>query len=265
MKFFNNKLLQYSSIIFLTLSAIIIIAFQQTWGFLIFFAGFALTVFCDKDFRNHIWLIYLSLGILAFTSIDTDISYLHMLSMGTKLLIVLLVPWTISKYFYKTNVVEFKFNLSRKWSNLEKWYVLFCLILSYLVIPFYLMNSGAYLNWSVDLDVSHISRLFVGTNALGIWDELFFINVVFVILRRYFSLWTANIAQAFLFTSFLFELGFTGWGFLLIFPFALIQGITYEKTKSLFYVITIHLVLDFILFLALIWSYYPEKINIFLF
>lgn len=260
----NNKFLQYISVILLCVSGVSLIAFQQSWGFAIFFAGFAVTALCDKDFRNHIWLIFASLGILSLTKIDTDISYLHMLSMGAKLSFVLLIPWAISKYLYKTDVVEFQFNFARKWTKREKWYVLFCLVLSYLVIPFYLVNSGAYLNWSVDLDMSHISRLFVGTNALGIWDELFFINVVFMIFRRYFSLWTANFAQAILFTSFLFELGFTGWGFLIIFPFALIQGFIYEKTKSLFYVITIHLVLDFILFLALIWSYFPEKINIFL-
>jgi len=72
------------------------------------------------------------------------------------------------------------------------------------------------------------------------------------IYRRYLPFATANLLQAVLFTSFLFELGFTGWGPVMIFIFAVIQGVVFRKTDSLFYVITIHLTLDFILFLALV-------------
>jgi hypothetical protein len=57
--------------------------------------------------------------------------------------------------------------------------------------------------------------------------------------------------QAVLFTSFLFKLGFTGWGPVMIFIFAIIQGVVFRKTDSLFYVITIHGVLgDVILSVA---------------
>ena len=47
--------------------------------------------------------------------------------------------------------------------------------------------------------------LFVGTNALGTWDELFFICTCFALLRRHLVDWQANLIQAVLFTSFLWE------------------------------------------------------------
>ena len=51
-------------------------------------------------------------------------------------------------------------------------------------------------------------RLFVGVNAVGIWDELFFICVVLALLRPHFPFWLANLLQAAVFVSFLWELGY---------------------------------------------------------
>jgi hypothetical protein len=65
-------------------------------------------------------------------------------------------------------------------------------------------------------------------------------------------------------TSFLYELGFRGWGPLLIFPFALSQGYVFKTTKSLLYIITVHLTIDFMLFLVLIHLHHPEHLRIFL-
>jgi len=74
----------------------------------------------------------------------------------------------------------------------------------------------------------------------------------------------ANLIQAVFFSSFLYELGFTGWGFIMIYLLSIIQGYIYQKTGSLFYVITIHLTLDIILFLALINAHHPTWVPIFL-
>jgi membrane protease YdiL (CAAX protease family) len=74
----------------------------------------------------------------------------------------------------------------------------------------------------------------------------------------------ANAAQAVIFTLFLFELGFRGWAPFAIFPFALSQGYIFNKTHSLLYVITIHLIIDLVLYLALIHAHYPQWLPIFL-
>ena len=114
------------------------------------------------------------------------------------------------------------------------------------------------------LDLAGISLLFIGTNALGIWDELFFIITVLALLRRHLPFFWANAIQAVLFTAFLYELGFRGWAPLAIYPFALLQGIVFKKTHNLLYIIAIHLTIDFVLFLALINAHHPHLVDIFI-
>ena len=87
-------------------------------------------------------------------------------------------------------------------------------------------------------------------NAVGTWDELFFICTCFVLLRRHFPLWQANLLQAVIFVSFLWELGYRAWGPLLTIPFALLQGWLFAKTRSLGYVLTVHLLFDAMVFLV---------------
>jgi membrane protease YdiL (CAAX protease family) len=127
-----------------------------------------------------------------------------------------------------------------------------------------MQTTQGHLYWSFELTVASLGLLFIGTNALGIWDELFFVVTVLGLLRRHMPFLWANIAQAIMFTSFLYELGFRGWAPFAIFPFALLQGIVFKKTENLFYVIAIHLTLDFILYLALIDAHYPGSVPIFI-
>ena len=113
--------------------------------------------------------------------------------------------------------------------------------------------------------VPRCRRLFVGTNALGIWDELFFICTCFALLRRHLVDWQANLIQAVLFTSFLWELGFHAWGPLLIYPFALVQGWIFKLTGSLAYIVCVHLLFDFVLFLVLVHAHNRQWLTFFLY
>jgi len=175
----------------LALSTLVLIGTQIYWGWYFILLGFLLSLVSNTESRVHFLILYVCLSILGFTHINTHIDNSHMLSMGAKLSLVLVIAFVGTKLF--------------------------------------------------------------SPNGLGIWDELFFINVVFVLLRYHLPFGPANLAQAVLFTSFLFELGFTGWGPLLIFPFALTQAFVYEKTKSLGLVLVLHLILDFILFCSLLY------------
>ena len=98
---------------------------------------------------------------------------------------------------------------------------------------------------------------------MGVWDELFFVGMTLGILRKFLNFKLANFTQSVLFASFLYELGFTSWGLIMIFVFALTQGYAFKKAESLFYVIAIHLSLDLILFLALINVHHPNWLQIF--
>lgn len=196
-------------------------------------------------------VIVSALAIVAITPINTDISPSHMLIMAGGLTLALLVP-----YFYFKNKpgrqVAFKYNF-QSLINIEKIaFIIFAIALSYLIFPIYFSSTGSYQNWPNTQTVGETILLFIGTNALGLWDELFFINTILTIFRRHAKFLVANICQALFFTIFLYELGFTGWAPLIIYPFALIQGYMFMKYKSLGFVIATHLSIDFILFLAIL-------------
>ena len=86
-----------------------------------------------------------------------------------------------------------------------------------------------------------------------------------MLLRRHFPLWQANLLQAIIFVSFLWELGYRAWGPLLTFPFALLQGWLFAKTRSLGYVLAVHLLFDAIVFLAIVHAHNPDWIPIFIY
>lgn len=196
-------------------------------------------------------VLALVLLLLLLTPINTDISPLHMLWMGVTLGLAVLLPYL----FYRNDVsarIPFHFSLKSGWTKEKFGYIGLAAFASYLIFPFYFASTGAYTHWPSPNGGFEILLLFIGTNALGIWDELFFVNTLLHIFRRYLSFWYANILQALLWTVFLYELGFTHWMPLLVFPFALLQGYTYKKYQSLGFIIAIHLSIDFVLFLAIL-------------
>lgn len=253
-----KRFVEYGNIVLLCMTAITLIAFQLMIGWSFLAWGIVTLGFCRAHFRKEIILIYISLGLLAVTEINTDISYRHIVEMGFTLLLAVLIPYIVSRFVYKEHLVRFQFHHGRYWYKTEIFYVFFTIVVSYFLLPFYLKNTGAYLNWSVPPGTENIIRFFIGTNALGIWDELFFVSTVLGILRRFLPFLVANLVQAVLFTSFLYELGFIGWGFIMIYCFAVLQGYIFRKTDSLFYIISIHLAIDLVLFLALVEAHHPD-------
>lgn len=177
-----------------------------------------------------------------------------MIVMASTLGLAVLLP-----YLYYRNkpgqAIRFKYRIRSvlTWHKIA--FILLSAILAYLIFPFYFQSTGSYNNWPSANNTSQVILLFIGTNALGFWDELFFINTLLTIFRRHVRFWVANMAQAVFFTAFLYELGFTGWAPFMIYPFALLQGYTFMKFKSLGFVIAVHLTVDFILFLAILAAY----------
>lgn len=253
------------SIFLICVSGVVLIALQlKLPGFILLTLSGLSLFLAEKKFAKDILLIIIALTILGLTPINTDISVRHILVMGATLTLAVAIPYLISRFIYKDYLVRFPWHHGRRWYKNETLYIGITALISYFLLPYYLTSTGAYLNWPSAIDRGSIIRLFIGTNGLGIWDELFFISTVLGILRRHFSFNAANLFQSVLFTSFLYELGFTSWGFIMIFIFALVQGYIFKKTESLFYVITIHLTLDLVLFLAIIYSHHPDLIPIFI-
>jgi CAAX prenyl protease-like protein len=260
-----RRYLKALSLIFLLITAVVLIPLQmEILGWTLWALTIVLLLCCEKEYRRDLILVVLSLGIVGITQINTNISYSHIFQMSALLIVAVAIPFLITRKLYKEKTIRFPFHHGRNWYKSEIFYIFLTAIIAYLLLPFYLQNTGAYHNWTVKSGFGNLFTLFMGTNALGIWDELFFISTVLAIFKKHFSFGTANAAQAVLFTSFLFELGFRGWIPLVLYPFALTQGYIFKKTDSLLYVITIHLTLDWVLFLALIHAYYPSWLPIFL-
>lgn len=261
----QKSLVPYIIALLLAITGVVLIALQnQPVGFSLLLLLTLTILLLPSQLKKHWLLIIFPVFILGLIPINTDISIAHMLLMGIALSAAIAVPYIFTTYIYKSGAIKYTWHHGRSWYKHEVFYIILTAVIAYLVLPFYLSSTGAYLNWNVEPGTYNLTKLFIGTNALGIWDELFFIATILALLRLGLPFWFANITQAVLFTSFLYELGFTGWAPLIIYPFALLQGLIYKKTESLLYVITIHLTLDLILYLALINAHHPSWLPIFI-
>jgi len=249
-------------------SASAVLLFWLEWkpaGYAVLLAGIIVGFLVHRALGRDLLLIGAGLGIISIISVAADISYRNIVIMGAVLALAVIVPYVGSRFVFKDHVVRFPIRTGQKWTRLEKWYLVIVVGLGYLILPLYFIGTGAYLNWPAVSAPDELARLFVGVNAVGIWDELFFICTCFALLRRHFPMWQANLLQAVIFVSFLWELGYKGWGPLMTFPFALLQAWTFTKTKSLTYVVCVHLIFDLVVYLVLVHAHNPEWLRIFLF
>jgi len=217
-----------------------------------------------EGFFRDLLLIAVGMLIVSTVSVEADISWGNFFLLGFVLAAAVAVPYLISRFVFRDRVIRFRWRGGWPWSRVQWTYLVVVLLLGWLILPFYFITSGVYLNWPAVHTWDEIARLFVGVNAVGTWDELFFILTVFVLFKRHFPVWQANLLQMVIFVSFLWELGYQSWGPLLTIPFALLQGWIYSQTKSLPYVLTVHLLFDAVVFLVIVHARNPGALPIFL-
>ena len=233
-------------------------------GYAFLAAGLGLAWRLNRELLKDLGLIGIGIFIVSLTSVEADVSWPSFFRIGSVLLAAVLVPLLVDRLVFKRKAIRFPLITGRKWTRLEKSYLLLVPFLGWLILPFYFIQSGAYLNWPHITDTSEIVRFFIGVNFVGTWDELFFICTCFALLRRHFPVWLANILQAVIFVSFLWELGYREWGPFITAPFALLQGYIFGKTGSLLYVLIVHLLFDVVVFLAIVHAHNPGLLPIFL-
>ncbi|WP_344884341.1 CPBP family intramembrane glutamic endopeptidase [Zhihengliuella alba] len=249
-----------------SVSAILLFGLENdVAGYGLLAAGLILAALFDRALLRDLSLVAAGMVIVSTVPLNADLSLSHMALMGGALALAVVVPWVVHRFLYREEVIRFPVNTGRKWPLAGKLYLLGVVALGYLILPVYLISTGVYQNWPDASDPTIFWRLFLGVNAVGIWDELFFICTTFTLLRRHFPDWLANLLQAVIFSSFLWEIGYQAWGPLLTFPFALLQGYTFKLTKSLTYVVSVHLLFDFVLFLTLVHAHNREWLPIFLY
>lgn len=208
-------------------------------------------------------LIAIGLVIVRTIPLAAELDNWAMLRFTLALGGAVLVPYVISRFIFKDRATSFPWRTGERWGLLQWAWLAAVLVLGWLILPFYFIGSGVYQNWPVVDSPELIARLFVGVGAVGIWDELFFICTVFAVLLRHFPGWLANILQSVVFVSFLWELGYRAWGPLLTIPFALVQGMIFLRTKSLGYVVTVHLLFDAVVFAVLVHAHNPTLFDVF--
>lgn len=208
-------------------------------------------------------LSLITVGLLIVSVIDlaAKLDNLSMVRFTLALGGAVLVPYVISRWVYRDRAIRFPWRGGGRWKRWQWGWLAAVLVLGWLILPFYFISSGVYMNWPVVDSPDMIARLFFGVGAVGIWDELFFICTVFALLRRHFSDGAANVLQAVVFVSFLWELGYRSWGPVLTIPFALLQAIIFLKTRSLGYVVTVHLLFDAVVFAVLVHAHNPGMLE----
>nr|WP_218192317.1 CPBP family intramembrane glutamic endopeptidase [Brachybacterium vulturis] len=218
----------------------------------------------SRELAKDLLLIGLGITIVSTTSVKADVDWDRFFTIGTVLLLAVAVPLLVDRLVLRRRTIRFPWLSGRRWNRWQWGYIVAVPLLGWLLLPFYFITSGAYQNWPHITDAGELGRFLVGVNFVGTWDELFFICTCFALLRRHVGLWPANILQAIIFVSFLWELGYQEWGPLLTAPFALLQGWLFTRTGSLLYVLIVHLLFDVVVFLAIVHAHNPGMIPIFL-
>ena len=245
-------------------SAVLLFAVHtRPLGYLPLVAGVLVALAADRALARDLGLVATGMAIISAIPLEADLSDAGMARFTVALSLAVLVPWALSRYAFGQRTIVFPVATGRRWTRAQLVYLAVVVVAGYLVLPFYFIGSGAYRNWPEVTGGAEIARLFVGVNAVGIWDELFFICTVFALLRRHVGLWTANVLQATVFVSFLWELGYREWGPLLTVPFALVQGWIFARSASLTYVLAVHLLFDLVVFGVLVHAHHPHLLDVF--
>lgn len=218
----------------------------------------------SRELARDLLLVALGMVIVSTVSVEADISWGNFFLLGFVLAAAVAVPYLVARFVFGKHLIRFPWRGGWPWTKTQWAYLVIVLVVGWLILPFYFITSGVYLNWPAVHEWHEIGRLFVGVNAVGAWDEFFFILTVFVLYKRHFPTWQANILQTIVFVSFLWELGYQAWGPALTIPFALLQGWIFAKTRSLVYVLAVHLLFDAIVFLVIVHARNPGALPIFL-
>jgi hypothetical protein len=213
----------------------------------------------DGAFRRRMGVLLGLVVLLACAPIRTSTDSRHMAVLGLFFLAVVVLPGLLLRRT-DPGVIAWRILPRRlRWRDLVYVAVSVPLAMGVLHLWFFRINPWMPTHWVLPAapDPEQTRRLIVGINLVGIWDEIFFINTVYGILRSLFPQKLANAAQAVVYTSVLYTMAFTGMGPLVIYLFALTQGAMYEGSRSLLWVLIVHLVVDLFLVAAILHFYYP--------
>ena len=213
------------------------------------------------DVRRNLGLLLALILLLGFAPIHTDRDTRHFVVLGGVFLLATLGPYLFMRW-RAPHQLDWRFLPKRFWWR-DIIYVAISIPLSWAILQLYFFHLNLELptHWPMPPEptTDALRRLVIGINAVGIWDELFFVNTVYVLLRTLFPARIANPAQAVVYTAVLYHMAFTGWGILIVYLFALTQGAMFERSGILLWVLIVHLIVDFFLVMAILQYHYPGQ------
>jgi len=208
--------------------------------------------------------------LLGLTDINPSLAAENFLKVGIPFTLVIVVPAIIHHFGDRSvgrgpGIIRYRF-WPVHWRRHDIIYTILSIPLAWVVLKSYEWGNRTFFDdelfrtWTLGpvADPAEIRRLFIGINLVGIWDELFFVNTAFALLRSLFSFRLANAVQAVIYTAVLYDMAFTGCGIFIVFFFAWTQGSMFEKSESLLWVLVVHLIVDYFLVAFIVQAYYPD-------
>lgn len=250
---------KFIPLICLLLVVVLWIALESYWLGILPALGFIYFVSKENSERRLCYFaLASSIVILSIAPINTDLSNNHFFVLSTCFVLAIALPSIILR---RTGTITFNF-FPKRIDKIDVFYTLLTIPLAWVVFIFYfhILSPEVPFNWiqPPEPDNEQLFRLFIGINGVGIWDELFFINVCFAIIRSLFKFWPANFAQAVIYTSILWDMAFRGFGVVFVYIFAITQGAMFERARVLVWVLVVHLIVDYFLFQAIVGVHYPQ-------
>lgn len=218
----------------------------------------------EPKLRRRLAMLLGCVLILAACDINPALSNENFLRVGIPFTLVIALPALI-RHFGDRGAIRYRFRPAH-WRKHDVIYTILSIPLAWCVLKGYewgnrtFFDDELFRHWTLgpEPDPAEIRRLFLGINLVGIWDELFFVNTAFALLRSLFSFRVANAIQAVLYTAVLYDMAFTGCGIFIVFFFAWTQGSMFEKSESLLWVLIVHLVVDYFLVAFIVQAHYPD-------
>jgi hypothetical protein len=202
--------------------------------------------------------LFIPLLLLVFAPIHTDLGIPHIAVLLIFFAAVVFLPPLLLK---DPSIITFKL-FPDKVDWVDVFYTVISIPLAWGAFRLYFGTCSPEVpaNWVLPAtpDGGELLKLFLGINGVGIWDELFFINICYAVFRSLYPARIAIPAQAVIYVVVLYDMAFTGWGPVFVGFLALTQGLMYERSRVLIWVLIVHLIVDYFLFQAIVEFYYPD-------
>ncbi len=121
-------------------------------GYGMIVAALVVALLLDRAGRTHdlfrdLLLVAIGMLIVSVVSVKADVSWGNFVLVGTTLGLAVLVPYLVARFIYRDRRIRFPWAGAWPWSWQQWAYLAAVLGLGWLILPFYFISSGVYLNW----------------------------------------------------------------------------------------------------------------------